>query len=128
MCVCMLFAFSFDVYTVKNTHINCMLNTFCCNPRISLWQLLVFTSHFRHHKRDRAEMEGLRIPSATSVDWRSFYSEATEFWLGSREPIGGPGAQVETDEALLARRKDHVRQGWAFGGIERQSKFLCSRW
>lgn len=65
------------------------------------------------------------VPS-TSVDWRSFSSEVTEWWVDNQDSIGGEEIEVETDETLFVRRKYDrgrmLRQLWVFGGIERISK------
>lgn len=63
---------------------------------------------------------GLKISSRTSVDWRSFCSEVTDFWFTEQESIGGPGIVVEIDETLIVRRKYGrgrvLSQVWLFGG------------
>jgi len=60
--------------------------TFLDNSRLSLWKLLLFTNHFLHRSWDhKTVIESLHISPSTSVDWRSFCSEVTEFWLGNQK-------------------------------------------
>ena len=63
---------------------------------------------------------------STSVDWRSFCSEVTEWWFGNQDSIGGEGIEVEIDETLFVKRKYDrgrmLRQLWIIGGIERISQ------
>jgi len=47
----------------------------------------------------------LHLSSATSVDWRSFCCEVTDYWFANQEAIGGVGIEVEIDETLISRRK-----------------------
>ena len=68
----------------------------------------------------------LNLSSRTSVDWRSFCSEVTDFWFSEQESIGGSGVICEVDETLIVRRKYGrgrvLSQVWLFGGIERLTK------
>ena len=50
-------------------------------------------------------MESLHLRSATSVDWRSFCCEVTDYWFANQEAIGGVGIEVELHEILKSRRK-----------------------
>ena len=47
---------------------------------------------------------GSRLSSCTSVDWRSFCSEVTDYWIENQSAISGPGIIVEIDEIFIIRR------------------------
>ena len=70
----------------------------------------------------------MNISSRTSVDWRSFCSEVTQYWFDNQQSIGGEGVEVEIDETLITHRKYErgrtLKQCWLFGGIERTSKLF----
>lgn len=45
------------------------------------------------------------MSKTTSVDWRSFCSEVTQYWLQNQNSIGGADVIVEINETLLVRQK-----------------------
>ena len=68
----------------------------------------------------------MQLSTHTSVDWRSFCSEITEYAFDNQEAISGPGVIVEIDESHFGKRKFNrgrpLSDIWVFGGIERDSK------
>ena len=91
------------------------------------WKVLLFVNHWVRKIWDHhTVINSLKISSATSVDWRSFCSEVTEYAFDNQEAIGGEGVIVEIDESHFGKRKfDRGRplsNIWVFGGIERVSK------
>ena len=74
--------------------------TFLQNTHLKPWQVLLFINHFLHHNWDhKTVVENIQISRPTSVDWRSFCSEVTDYWFEEQcTTIGGPGIEVEIDE------------------------------
>ncbi|KAJ8047409.1 hypothetical protein HOLleu_06398 [Holothuria leucospilota] len=69
----------------------------------------------------------LNISSTTCVDWSSFAREVCEETLIMiSTPIGGPGIEVEIDEAKFGKRKYHrgrMQVGqWVFGGRQKDNR------
>ena len=99
--------------------------TFLDRIRFSPWKMVLFVNHFLSRYWDhKGEMESLHLSSATSVDWRSFCCEVTDYWFANQEAIGGVGVEVEIDETLISRRKygrGQMRKQIRLG-IERVSK------
>ena len=111
----------------------CSFNTsdskgsFLQDVNIPAWKVIIFVNHLLScHWDHLTVITGLQISSRTSVDWRSFCSEVTDFWFTEQESIGGPGVVVEIDETLIVRRKYErgrvLSQVWLFGVIERRTK------
>ena len=101
--------------------------TFLERCRFEPWKLMLFVNHWlsKHWDHDTIN-KCLHLSTATSVDWRSYCSEVTQYWFSRQEAIGGQGIVVEIDETLIVKRKyDRGRilsQIWLFGGIERVGK------
>lgn len=101
--------------------------TFLQNTKLPAWKIILFVNHWLSKHWDHVTViKSLDISSRTSVDWRSFCSEVTDFWFRNQDSIGGPGIVVEIDETLIVRRKYErgrvLSQVWLFGGIERVRK------
>lgn len=101
--------------------------TFLENTKVPAWKIILFVNHWLSKHWDHSTViKCLSITSHTSVDWRSFCSEVTDFWFTNQKCIGGPGIVVEIDETLIVRRKYErgrvLSQVWLFGGIERLTK------
>jgi len=95
--------------------------TFLNRIRFPPWKMVLFVNHFLSRYWDhKGVMESLHLSSATSVDWRSFCCEVTDYWFANQEAIGGVGIEVEIDETLISRRKygrgQMRKQIWLFGG------------
>jgi transposase-like protein len=68
----------------------------------------------------------LDLSHTTVVDFNNFLREVcAESLMNNIPAIGGPGMNVELDETLFSRRKNHsgrvLPQQWVFGGICRES-------
>ena len=122
-----------STYVIQNTRKSCGFSvsdrkgTFLDRIRFPPWKMVLFVNHFLSRYWDhKGVMESLHLSSATSVDWRSFCCEVTDYWFANQEAIGGVGVEVEIDETLISRRKygrgRMRKQIWLFGGIERVSK------
>ena len=101
--------------------------SFLDGTHLPAWKLLLFANHFvRKIWNHQTVLNSLELSPNTSVDWRSFCSEITEYAFDNQQPIGGPGVIVEIDESHFGKRKyDRGRplsDIWVFGGIERESK------
>ncbi|XP_068219505.1 uncharacterized protein [Palaemon carinicauda] len=101
--------------------------TFLDKVKLPVWKLMIFLCQFlSEFWKHRPIIKYLNISSKTSVDWRSFCSEVSQFWYNNQEPIGGVDVEVEIDETLITHSKYHkgrpLTQCWLFGGIERTSK------
>ena len=101
--------------------------TFLQNSSIPAWKVILFVNHWLSNNwNHKMVIKCLKFSTRTSVDWRSFCSEVTDFWFTNQQSIGGPGVLVEIDETLIVRRKYErgrvLSQVWLFGGIERLTK------
>lgn len=100
--------------------------TFLQDAKLPPWKVILFTNHWLSSNWDiSSATECLRISRTTCIEWRSFCSEVTEYWLLNQDSIGGPGITVEIDETIVKRKSDRgcvLAQVWLFGGIERCSK------
>lgn len=103
--------------------------TFLDGTHLKPSEIVCFVNHWLKKKWNHdTVLHCLNWAPSTSVDWRSFCSEVTEWWFDNQDSIGGEGIEVEIDETLFVKRKYNrgrmPRQLWAFGGIERVSK-MC---
>ena len=70
-------------------------------------------------------MEQLRIVSkSTLVDWFNFIRDICIEWHRNHPMLGGPGMEVEIDESLFMKAKNHRGRNlnnddWILGGVER---------
>lgn len=101
--------------------------TFLDGTHLKPSEIVCFVNHWLKKKWNHdTVLHCLNWAPSTSVDWRSFCSEVTEWWFDNQDSIGGEGIEVEIDETLFVKRKYNrgrmPRQLWAFGGIERVSK------
>lgn len=101
--------------------------TFLQDCRIPPWKIILFVNHWLSKHWDHAtRVKCLKISTKTSVDWRSFCSEVTDFWFSEQEAIGGANVIVKIDDTLVVHAKYNkgrpLSQIWLFGGIERHSK------
>ena len=102
--------------------------TFLGQVRIPAWKVVLFAhSWLKKFYSVQLIKNNLNLSDTTIVDFRSFCSEVTDFWLDyNLEPIGGPGIVVELDETVCVKRKYNrgrvLKEIWIIGAIERISK------
>ena len=124
-------SFSYINKTKKKKHCGYSVShykgTILEKTKLQPWQVVVFAyqwvqKNFSHKTTARL----CEISEKTSIDWRSFFCEVTNFWCQNQEPIGGPDSIVEIDETLISKAKYNrgrrPKQVWLFGGIDRESK------
>ena len=101
--------------------------TFLEGTHLQPWKILLFVNHWLGKKFDHNTIfRNLNLSTNTSVNWRRYCSQVTQFWLQNQDSIGGEDIVVEIGESPILKRSQERGHKpsyiWAFGGIERHSK------
>jgi len=99
-------------------------NSFFSQAHLSFRQILIFSWWYCRNLPLTEGGLAAKFSLTSVTDWTSFCNEVIlNYVYHSNTAIGGPGKEVEIDESLFGKRKNHVGRvvegQWVFGGVER---------
>lgn len=77
--------------------------TFLQNCSFPEWKVILFVNHWLREKWDhKIAAELLKVSCQTCIEWHSFCSEVTDYWLNNQSSLGDPQTTVK-DKTCVAK-------------------------